>query len=509
MPRDIRRDFLASIVVFLVALPLSLGIALASGAPVIAGLIAAACGGIVAGLFGGAPLQVSGPAAGLTVIVAGMVAKFGWPTMCLIALLAGVMQLALGFMKIARAALAITPAVVHGMLAGIGLTIAIAQLCVVFGAPKPPSAGALGNLQALPSLLTNIHLPSILLGGLAIAILLAWPKLPKKVQAVPGPLVAVFVPTVVSVVGNFQMERVQLPDKLTEGFVFPSLPADASLWGGILGAAATIALVASVESLLSAVATDKMHNGPRANLDRELIGQGAANLVSGALGGLPVTGVIVRSSANIRSGATSRLSAILHGVWIIFFVALFSVHIERIPLAVLAGLLVHVGIRLVSMHHIKDLARHRELPVYAVTALGVAFFGLLTGVAVGLALSFIILLRRMSHANIRMNRVDGRCNVVVDGALTFLTVPKLMRVLSEIPRGSNADIDLHIDFMDHAAFEALHDWEQGHIRGGDKVSIVEHREDWYEERQGETPKVRKAPFDLDFASADRPKAEVA
>ncbi|RYG21738.1 SulP family inorganic anion transporter, partial [bacterium] len=336
-----------------------------------------------------------------------------------------------------------------------------------------------------------------------------WPTLPKKVQAVPGPLVAVLVPTIISVVGNFEMVRVNLPDKLTEGFVFPSLPAESSQWGGILMAAATIALVASVESLLSAVATDKMHNGPRANLDRELIGQGAANMISGALGGLPVTGVIVRSSANIRSGATTKRSAILHGVWIVLFVALFSPHIERIPLAVLAGLLVHVGIRLVNMHHIKDLAKHRELPVYTVTALGVTFFGLLTGVGVGLALSFIILLRRMSHANIRMSRVDGRCNVVVDGALTFLTVPKLMQVLSDIPRGCNADIDLHVDFMDHAAFEALHDWEQGHIRGGDKVNIVEHRDDWYEERRGDSPMVRKAPFGLDLPPSEPQKAEAA
>jgi carbonic anhydrase len=500
---------LASIVVFLVALPLSLGIALASGAPVIAGLIAAACGGIVVGLLGGAPLQVSGPAAGLTIIVAGIVAKFGWPTTCLIVLIAGLIQLALGYLRIARAALAITPAVVHGMLAGIGLTIAIAQLCVVFGAPKPPSPGAFGNLQALPSLVSNTHVPSILLGGLALGILFLWPKMPKKVQAVPGPLVAVLLPTVISVAGNFTMERVNLPDKLTEGFLFPSLPADSSLWGGILIAAATIALVASVESLLSAVATDKMHDAPRADLDRELIGQGAANAISGALGGLPVTGVIVRSSANIRSGATTKRSAILHGVWIVLFVALFSPHIERIPLAVLAGLLVHVGIRLVSMHHIKDLAKHRELPVYTVTALGVTFFGLLTGVGVGLALSFIILLRRMSHANIRMSRVDGRCNVVVDGALTFLTVPKLVQTLSEIPRGCDADIDLHVDFMDHAAFEALHDWEQGHLRGGDKVNIVEHREEWYEERQGDSPMVRKAPFDLNLSPSGPQKAEAA
>ncbi len=498
MSPNLRKDLLSSIVVFLVALPLSLGIALASGAPVIAGLIAAACGGIVVGLFGGAPLQVSGPAAGLTVIVFGTVHTFGWATTCLIGLVAGVMQIALGWMKVARAALAITPAVVHGMLAGIGLTIALAQACVVFGGKA--SATALANVTHLPGLATNGHLPSILLGALAIAILMVWPKLPKSVRTVPGPLVAVIVPTIISIAGNFTMARVDLPERLTEGFVFPTVPP-VSMWGGVFAAAATIALVASVESLLSAVATDKMHNGPRADLDRELIGQGAANLVSGALGGLPVTGVIVRSSANIASGATSRLSAILHGVWIVAFVALFGAHIEKIPLAVLAGLLVHVGLRLVSMHHIKDLARHRELPVYVVTALGVTFLGLLTGVAMGLALSFGILLRRMGQVRIETKTSEDGIRILVDGTLTSLTVPKLVQRLSAVPQGATVDIDLHVDFMDHAAFEALHDWEASYVRKGGSVNVIEHREDWYEGRQTSTPRVQKSGLSLEPAEA--------
>ena len=499
MPDRLKKDLLASVVVFLVALPLSLGIALASGAPVIAGLIAAAVGGIVAGALGGAPLQVSGPAAGLTVIVFGTVQTFGWPTACLIGLIAGVMQIALGALKIARSALAITPAVVHGMLAGIGLTIGLAQLCVVFGGR--PSATALANITHLPGFATNGHLPSILLGSLAIAILLVWPRLPKMIRAMPGPLVAVAVPTIISVMGNYDMARVDLPSRLTEGFVFPSVP-ELSKWGGVIAAAATIAIVASVESLLSAVATDKMHNGPRADLDRELIGQGAANIVSGALGGLPVTGVIVRSSANVAAGATSRLSAILHGVWIILFVAFFGVHIERIPLAVLAGMLVFIGLRLVSMEHIRDLARHRELPVYVVTALGVTFFGLLTGVFGGLALSFGILLRRMAHVRIETQTMEDRTRVLIDGTLTSITVPKLTARLAEIPRGAKVAIDLHVDYMDHAAFEALHEWEAGHIRSGGTVGIIEHGEDWYKDRRTDSPRTQKASFVSEFAPAE-------
>ena len=503
---DPKKDLLASIVVFLVALPLSLGIALASGAPVIAGLIAAAVGGIVVGALGGAPLQVSGPAAGLTVVVFATVHTFGWPTTCLIALLAGMIQVSLGYLRVARAALAITPAVVHGMLAGIGLTIALAQACVVFGGK--PAATALANVTHLPGLATNGHLPSIALGGLAIAILLVWPKLPKAVRYVPGPLVAVLVPTVISIVGNYDIARVDLPERLTEGFVFPSVPP-VGQWVGVLTAAVTIALVASVESLLSAVATDKMHTGPRADLDRELIGQGAANIVSGALGGLPVTGVIVRSSANVASGATSRLSTILHGTWIILFVALFGAHIERIPLAVLAGLLVHVGLRLVSMHHIRDLRKHRELPVYVITAFGVTFLGLLTGVALGLAVSFAILLRRIGNVRIETKTMEDKTRILVDGTLTSLTVPKFVQTLNAAPRGGTVDVDLHVDFMDHAAFEALHDWEAAHLRSGGTVNIVEHRDAWYGDRRNDNPRVSKAPLSLDLTPEEFKKMGVA
>ena len=493
MSKSLPKDLLASFVVFLVALPLSLGIALASGAPIIAGLIAAAVGGIVVGSLGGAPLQVSGPAAGLTVIVYGVVHTLGWPTACLVTLIAGLMQIGLGLLKVGRATLGITPAVVHGMLAGIGLTIALAQACVVFGGK--PGATALANVTALPGLMTNGHMPSIMLGGLAVAILLVWAKLPKPVQAIPGPLVAVLVPSMISVMGNYEMARVDLPANLLKGFIFPSVPP-ASQFFGVITAALTIAIVASVESLLSAVATDKMHTEPRADLDRELIGQGAANLVSGALGGLPVTGVIVRSSANVRSGAKTRLSTILHGVWIVLFVALFSPHIERIPLAVLAGLLVHVGLRLVSMHHIKELRQHRELPIYVATMFGVTFFGLLTGVAAGLALSYAILIYRVGHARILVKPMDDHTHVLIDGTLTSLTVPKLLQSLEAVPTGAEVAIDLHVDYLDHAAYEALHDWEQAHARTGGAVKIVEHKDEWYERRLNATPRLRKsAPSD--------------
>jgi carbonic anhydrase len=474
-------------VVFLVAVPLALGIAFASGAPILSGLIGCAVGGIVAGLFGGAPLQVSGPAAGLTVIVYGMVQKFGWPTTCAITVAAGVFQLIFGFSRIARICLGISPAVVHGMLAGIGVVIALAQMHVLLGGA--PESSALRNLLDLPGQILDLHTHAAFLGVMTLVILFAWNHLPAKVRQFPGALAAVLVTTIISNVLWLDVKRIDLPDNILSAFRFPAFPT--SDFGPFLMAALTIAMVASVESLLCAVATDKLHKGPRANLDRELVGQGAANLVSGLLGGLPVTGVIVRSSANISAGAKTRASAVLHGVWVIVFVALFASQLERVPLATLAGLLVFVGVRLVNVHHIRELVTHREGIVYFVTLGGVVFLNLLTGVALGIALGTAMLLRRLAVVRVTVENRDNRWHVKIDGSMTFLSVPVVTAKLQQIPPGTAVDIDLMADFMDHAAFEALHTWRKMHEQLGGTVDIDEMHEEWYSSAEAGRPIVRK------------------
>jgi carbonic anhydrase len=476
--RDVvRADVLASLVVFLVAVPLSLGIALASGAPLMAGLIAAVVGGVVAGLLGGTPLQVSGPAAGLTVVVAELVARYGWQTTCLITAGAGLLQIGFGCARIARFSQAIPPAVVHGMLAGIGITIALSQVHVVLGGHPP--TGAVAALAGLPAQVVQARPEAAAVGAATIAVLLLWPRLPRRVRVLPGALVAVAAATALAIPMS-DVPRVDLPGGgLLEAITLPRLLPDLP-WAGIVGGMLTIALIASVESLLSAVAVDRMHSaihpwGPRPNPDRELIGQGAANTISGVLGGLPVTGVIVRSAANVESGARTRASAVLHGVWIaVFGIVLVSV-VELIPLAALAGLLVVVGAQLVKPADIRATRSHGELVGYLGTVAGVLTLTLLEGVVIGLVLAGLVMLRRAVRARVRLVAPDGagQWRVVVEGTLSFLSVPALSRTLSAVPAGAPVRVELVVDYLDHAAYDHLHAWTARRRAHGAEVVVTE------------------------------------
>lgn len=469
-------DVGASLVVFLVAVPLSLGIAVASGAPLVAGIIAAVVGGIVAGLVGGSVVQVSGPAAGLTIIVADLISTYGWRVTCLITLAAGLVQLALGAFRIARAALAVSPAVVHGMLAGVGVTIALAQLHVVLGGA--PQSSALANIADLPRQVAQNHTAAVMVGAVTIAIMFGWNRLPAiagvRPGVIPAALVAVGTATVIATLGRWEVETVALPASLAEAWSGPALP-EPGQWHGIALAVVAVAMVASVESLLAAIAVDRLHSGRRVRLNRELCGQGAANTVSGALGGLPIAGVIVRSTANVRAGARSPLSTILHGVWILLFVAFFAHVVELIPMAALAALLVFIGTQMVSLAHLRDLRRHHEAAVYLVTLSTVVFLGLLEGVCIGFALAMVMSLRRLTRLTVTTEERDGRVHVTVDGSLTFLGVPRLTHVLRTIPVGTRVDLDLHVDFMDHAAFEAIHAWRVDHASTADRMRSVMSR----------------------------------
>ncbi|MET7769768.1 SulP family inorganic anion transporter [Nocardia sp. NPDC005366] len=469
--RVLRHDVTASIVVFLVALPLSLGIAVASGAPVAAGLVAAAVGGIVAGAIGGSTLQVSGPAAGLTVVVAESINQFGWRVTCFIVVAAGVLQILFGLSRIARAALAVAPVVVHAMLAGIGITIALQQAHVLLGGASHSSAWH--NIIGLPGRLMSLRGGDAFVGGVVIAIMLCWRYVPAKVRVVPGPLVAVFVATVLATVLPTGAERIVLSGSLFDAIALPRLPEGG--WSAVAVTVLTVALIASVESLLSAVAVDKMHTGPRTHFDRELIGQGSANVLSGLIGGLPVTGVIVRSATNVHAGARSRASAILHGVWILLFSVALVGLVERIPKAALAGLLIVIGVQLVKLAHIELARRTGDLLVYTVTVLGVVLLNLLEGVVIGLALAFGLLLWRVVRVAIVAAPIPAsqRWLITVDGSCTFLALPKLSAEFAKVPSDADVTVEMTVDFLDHAAFEAIEDFVRQQESNGGSVDFVE------------------------------------
>ncbi|MFE2754045.1 SulP family inorganic anion transporter [Actinosynnema sp. NPDC059335] len=481
----LRHDLPASVVVFLIAVPLSLGIAAATGAPLMAGLISAVVGGVVAGALSGAPLQVSGPAAGMVVITASVIAEFGWAATAGITLAAGAVQVVFGLSRLGRIALSLSPAVVHGMLAGIGVSIAIGQLAVVLGGTAATSV--FDNLGKLVT--TDVRWSALLVGLLAVLALVLWPRVPRA-SVVPAPLVAVLVATLATM--GFDVARVDLPDDPFSQVVLPQMPSGS--FGAVVFAVLTVAVVASVESMLSAVAVDKLHDGPRADLDRELIAQGTANAVAGALGGMPVTGVIVRSSTNVAAGARTRASTVLHGVWIAVFVLALGSVLELIPLAALAGVLLVVGARLVSVRRMRALWRHGEFSAYAVTALGVVALGLLEGVLLGVAAAALRSLYRLSRSSVRIDQEPDGWRVVIRGSLVFLGVGRLVRGLRAIPLGQRVVLELHIDFLDHGAFEAIDDWRVGYERLGGHVEVDEVHDTWFSKATRGIPALRKTPL---------------
>ncbi|MFF0860467.1 SulP family inorganic anion transporter [Nonomuraea sp. NPDC003560] len=473
--RTLRHDLPASLVVFLVAVPFSLGIAAASGAPPAAGLIAAVVGGVVAGSLGGSAVQVSGPAAGVSVVVVELVRIHGWRATCMITLLAGVVQLVLGVVKAARVVPAVSPAVLRGLLAAVGVILALSQLHVVLGGQ--PQLSALANLAELPGQIAGLHGHKVALGLFTIMVLASWTRLPARVRVVPAPLVALPATAGVAWLAGWDVTHIDLAGSFS-GWGFPVLPS--ADWHTIVGAVLLVALLGSVESLLCASAADGTHPGPRADLDQELTGQGVANMVSGALGGLPIAGGVVRTEANVRAGGRTRSAAILHGVWVLGFAVGLGWSVRLIPLEALAALLVFTGVRMVGLARVRKGRGHGEVPVYVVTAVTVIVLGLAEGVLAGAALAALLALRRLTWVSVRRREEpDGRLHVTISGSLTFLGVPRLTHELRSIPAGTPVDLDLTIDFMDNAAFEAIHSWRLDHEQAGGTVDLDEPHDEWY------------------------------
>lgn len=466
-----RSDISASLVVFLVALPLCVGVAVASGVPAELGLITGIVGGLVAGALPGSSLQVSGPAAGLTVLVYEAVRAYGLAALGLLVLAAGVLQMGLGALRLGRWFRAVSVAVVQGMLAGIGLVLIAGQLYAMADAPAP--SGGIAKATGLAGLAAAADPEALALGGATIVLLVLWPRCRRAARLVPAPLAAVGLVTAATALLGPDVRRVEV-----RGILDAVQPPGAAEFVrltevGVVGTVLAFALIASAESLFSAAAVDRLHRGPRTDYDKELIAQGAGNAVCGVLGALPMTAVIVRSSANVRAGARTKASRILHGAWLLLFTVALPAALGLIPVAALAGLLVHAGCKLIPVRELGPLWReHRgECVVLGVTAVAIVTTNLFEGVLMGLAVAVGKTAWDISHVHVETeDRGEEGLVVRVVGHATFLRLPKLLDALEALPRDRVVRLDLAgLRHVDHACAAALEGWgdlrSAGTVRG--------------------------------------------
>lgn len=500
-----KSDLPASIVVFLVAVPLCLGIALASGAPLISGVISGIVGGVVVGGLSAARLGVSGPAAGLSVIVLTSIQELGAFDVFLAAvLLAGLVQLALGFGRAGLIAYYFPSAVVTGMLTGIGVIICLKQVPHALGYDRDPE-GDLAFQQMdgettfseLIRVADHLNPGPMLIAAVSLGILIAWenPWFKKQaiVRLVPGPLLAIVAAVVLQ--GLFQTspllsltaeQLVSIPVAKNVGdyLTFPDFTA--LLKPAVFRIAVVLAVVASLETLLSVEATDKLDPLKQVtSTNRELKAQGIGNLVSGLLGGLPVTQVIVRSSANIQAGAKGKLSAIVHGLLLVLAVTVLPGVLNRIPLAALAAVLLIVGYKLAKPSIFSNLIRQgpaQAIP-FLVTVCGVVFTNLLTGIAMGLAVAVMGLLLenvRLPHGELDLaGKGDGRLRITLGQHVTFLNKASILQALNSIPNNVEVEIDATASRYVHAdVVEIIDDFVQGAAARGILVAVegLEHHQ---------------------------------
>jgi MFS superfamily sulfate permease-like transporter len=490
------KDFLSSIVVFLVALPLSMGIAIASGAPPALGLITGIIGGIVVGSICGSPLLVSGPAAGLSVLVFDIINQHGIGMLGTILLLAGILQAVMGASRLGQWFRAISPAVIQGMLAGIGVLIIASQFHVLVD--DSPRGTGLQNLFSIPESIYKGVVPpdgsshhlAALVGIITIAIVFAWSYAPKKLQLIPAPLVAVLLMTMVAAVFQMPIKYVNIDGSLLSMIRTPTAESLGGLLNGsILGSALALCFIASAETLLSAAAVDRLHQGERTKYNRELFAQGIGNALCGLVGALPMTGVIVRSKTNVEAGAKTRLSAILHGVWVLVMVALAPSLLSKIPTTALAAILVYTGFKLVSPKAVRELKPYgkAEVAIYFATLAGIVATNLLAGVLIGLGLALLKLFYNFSHLEVRLltEPASDVTTVSLSGAATFIRLPKLAAALESIPAGTKVNLEIdQLSYIDHACLDLIANWRKQHIaRDGQAYVPWEDLHQRYQERE--------------------------
>ncbi|GAB4354402.1 MAG: SulP family inorganic anion transporter [Methylohalobius crimeensis] len=481
--RNLRYDLPAGLVVFLVAVPLCLGIALASGAPLSSGIIAGIIGGLIVPLISRSPLGVSGPAAGLAVIVFEAVGQIGFEAFLTAVVLGGMLQIALGFLRAGIIGYYFPSSVITGMLSGIGIIIALKQIPHLVGYDTDwegdtafVEPGGETTLSALVDMLGAFHLGATLIGAICLAILIAWEmpffKRQKLFQWLPGPLMAVIAGAVVNWAFNQYAPElavrsehlVSLPvlddlSQLPQFFTFPDLTSVTDPHIFTLGV--IVAVVASLETLLSVEAVDKLDPHKRVTpTNLELIAQGAGNMASGLIGGLPITQVIVRSSANIQAGGRTKMATMVHGTFLLVSAFFFPFLLNMIPLASLAAILLLVGYKLAKPQLFTRMYRdgwYQFIP-FMVTIAGLVFTDLLIGVGIGMATAiFFLLLENFKIDYYRHEEeADHRVQITLAEQVTFLNKANLLKELNRIPPYKKVIIDgSNARYIDHDVLEIL------------------------------------------------------
>ncbi|MBQ0998296.1 SulP family inorganic anion transporter [Streptomyces sp. RK62] len=477
---DLVNEITASFVVFLVALPLCIGVAVASGVPAELGIISGVIGGLVVGAIRGSTLQVSGPAAGLAALVAETVAEHGLAQLGVIVLFSGILQIVLGVVRLGRMFQAISLAVVQGMLAGIGLPLMFSQLYPMADTKAP--GAPLDNMAGVPDLIGTVlidpqALIATLLGLATIVLSFVWKKAPGPVRKIPAALVAVAIGIAVAALPGVEVKTLQVGNLLAS----VRLPGAGDFAGladvAVLTSVVTFTVIASAESLFTAAAVDRMHSGPRTRYNTELIAQGAGNTFAGLIGALPITAVVARSSANVQAGAKTRLSRTLHGLWLLAFALLLPQVLALIPISVLAGVLVFSGWKLFAPEEFPKMWRQDrgEFVVMTVTTVVIVATALLEGVLVGLAAGIVLAALRMSRTVIRQHVEEDTTKVVMAGNATFLRLPEVIEALEEAAASGKPRIRLDltgVTHLDHACRNQVEEFTAQQRGAGIRVELL-------------------------------------
>ncbi len=499
-----REDLIAGFQIFLIALPLCLGIAMASNFPPMAGIIAAIVGGLLVSRINGSYITISGPAAGLIVVTLGAVESLGhgdpiagYHGALAAIVVAGLVQVLLAILRAGRFVALAPASVVHGMLAAIGIIIIVKQFYVMLDVK--PEGELLENLAAMPHAFTEMNPEIALIGFVSLAILIVWEIIKPKVkllQIIPAPIVVVGVGLALSLYFDLEhhhkyswhstfyevgpQELLPVPQSFFDGFAFPdfSMIGTTAFWIAVI----SICLVSSLESLLSAAAIDKLDPWQRqSDLNKDMRGLGIGTSVSGAIGGLPMISEIVRSTANIQFGARTQWSNFFHGLFMLVFVALFPQIIHEIPKAALAGLLVFTGYKLASpreFYKTWEIGKE-QLFLFVLTIIAVLATDLLIGVAIGIAAKIVLHVLRgvnpkqLFKISFDLKQTDpDTYHVSIDGAAIFSNFLGLKTALAELPAGKTVVFDLtHTDFIDHTVMEFLHEFSEDYERRGGHCEI--------------------------------------